>query len=146
MNTSVELRVEEIQLEREALFTLLVDAFMRRDFGIIDDVVREGVVAELPGYSQLAGIHKGREAFGRFVVDMRRVLWTTQRSTYSHKGDLMTVKHGVLVMGPRHRVEMTLQIKMRFDADGKIASCLVEPEDLGLFDHVANSTLPYIRI
>jgi len=40
---------------------------------------------------------------------------------------------------------MVLRIKVQFDADGKAASFVVVPEDLGLFDHVANSTLRYVE-
>ncbi len=137
--------VQEIQLQREALFATLVDAFIARDFAVFDEAVREDVLASMPGTSRLAGTHNGREAFGRFVVAMRKILGSNDMApTYTHDGDLMTVRHGLLVMGPRHQVEMILETKFRFDADGKVASCRVHPEDLGLFDHVAKSTLPYL--
>jgi hypothetical protein len=57
----------------------------------------------------------------------------------------MTVRHQTQVMGPQHQVEMTLQLKIRFDADG-IASSVLVPEDLGLFDHVVNSTLRHLQV
>jgi hypothetical protein len=134
-----------LQLQREALFAQLVDAFIARDFAVFDNAVREDVLASLPGTSRLAGTHNGRGAFGRFVVAMRKILWSNDAApTYTHEDDLMTVRHGLLVMGPRHQVEMILEIQLRFDADGKVASCRVQPEDLGLFDHVARSTLPFL--
>ncbi len=57
----------------------------------------------------------------------------------------MIVRHEMLVMGPKHLVEMALRIEVRFDAEGKVASSTVVPEGLGLFDHVANSTLRYLQ-
>jgi hypothetical protein len=145
MSTQEDTHVRQIQLQREALFGQLVDAFAARDFAVFDEAVREDVLAALPGTSRLAGTHNGREAFGRFVVAMRKILWSNDMGpTYTHAGDLMTVRHGLLVMGPRHQVEMIIEIKLRFDAEGKVASCRVQPEDLGLFDHVARSTLPYL--
>jgi hypothetical protein len=145
MSTGMHAHVGENQLEREALFATLVDAFITRDFAVFDEAVREDVLASLPGTSRLAGTHNGREAFGRFVVAMRKILWSNDMApTYTHEDDLMTVRHGLLVMGPRHQVEMIIEIQLRFDADGKVASCRVQPEDLGLFDHVARSTLPYL--
>jgi ketosteroid isomerase-like protein len=134
--------VQDVHLVREGLFACLDDAFMRRDFAAFDKAVREDVVTELPGTSWLAGTHNGRETFGRFVVAMRQVLRSTEKpARYVHEGDQMMVEHDVLVMGPRHQVEMTLRIDMRFDTDGKISSAVVAPEDLALFDHVANSIM-----
>jgi hypothetical protein len=145
MSSHLDLPVREIQLEREALFARLVEAFVHRDFPVFDEAVREDVVARLPGSSRLAGTHNGREAFGQFVVGMRHVLWSSDKApTYVHEGDQITVGYSTLVMGPKHQVEMILRIKMGFDDDGKVATCFVEPEDVGLFDHVANSTLPYV--
>jgi len=45
------------------------------------------------------------------------------------------------VHGPNHDVEMTLRVRARFDEQGKIESLTVEPDDLGLFDHVLNAAL-----
>jgi hypothetical protein len=38
-------------------------------------------------------------------------------------------------------VEMTLRVRLRYDREGKAESIDLEPEDLGLFDHVLNTTL-----
>lgn len=134
------------QIEREVLFARLDGAFMRRDYVAFDEAVREDVVIELPGSSWLAGMFHGREAFGRHLASLRQVLRSTDTpSLYLHEGDQMIVRHEMVVMGPKHVVEMVLRIKVQFDADGKVASFLVVPEDLGLFDHVANSTLRYVQ-
>ena len=145
MSIGTHAHAQEIRLEREALFATLVDGFITRDFAVFDRAVREDVLASLPGTSRLAGTHNGHEAFGRFVVAMRKILSSNDTApTYTHEDDLMTVRHGLLVMGPRHQVEMSIETQLRFDADGKVASCRVQPEDLGLFDHVARSTLPFL--
>jgi ketosteroid isomerase-like protein len=140
--------VREIQLEREHKFESLVGASMQRDFAAIDEAVRSDVVAEMPGSSWLAGTQRGHEALGRQVAALRQVLRPSDSpNTYAHEGDQMTVRHQTQVMGPQHQVEMTLQLKIRFDAaDGKIASSVLVPEDLGLFDHVVNSTLRHLQV
>ena len=53
----------------------------------------------------------------------------------------MIVRHDVMVHGPEHVVEMTLRVRLRYDREGKVESIDLEPEDLGLFDHVVNTTL-----
>jgi ketosteroid isomerase-like protein len=136
----------EIELEREGLFARLTAAFMHRDFVAFNEAVREDIVTELPGSSWLAGTHRGREAFGRFMVSLRQVVYSNQRpTTYLHSADEMIVRHDMLVSGPKHEVEMVLVIKIRFDPAGKVAAVVVVPEDLGLFDHVANSTRKYFQ-
>jgi ketosteroid isomerase-like protein len=137
-----DIRIEgETQVGREGLFARLDDAFMRRNFVAFDEAVREDVVLELPGSSWLAGTFQGREAFCRHIAALRQVLRSADTpSLFLHEGDQMIVKHEMVVMGPRHVVEMALRIRVRFDADGEVASFVVVPEDLGLFDHVANSS------
>jgi ketosteroid isomerase-like protein len=137
----------EIQLEREGLFTRLVGAFLQRDFASIDDAVRPDVVTEMPGSSWLAGTRRGHEALRRQVAAMRQVLRPAEEPiTYVHEGDQMTVRHETQLMGPQHQVEMTVLIKLRFDDQGRIASSVLEPEDVGLFDHVVNSAWPRLRV
>ena len=53
----------------------------------------------------------------------------------------MIVRHDIIVHGPNHDVEMTLRVRARFDEQGKIESLTVEPDDLGLFDHVLNAAI-----
>jgi hypothetical protein len=48
------------------------------------------------------------------------------------------VRHVITVHGPKHQVDMTLLVRVRFGADGKAESISVEPADLGLFDHILN--------
>jgi ketosteroid isomerase-like protein len=137
----------EIQLEREHRFERLVGAFLQRDFAHIDEAVRSDVVAEMPGSSWLAGTQRGHEALGRQVAALRQVLRPSDSpNIYVHEGDQMTVRHQTQVMGPQHQVEMTLLLEIRFDADGKIASSVLVPEDLGLFDHVVNSALRHLQV
>ena len=51
----------------------------------------------------------------------------------------MIVHHHMSVAGPTHQVDVNLGIDIRFDEDGKFASVVLDPDDLGLFDHVAAS-------
>jgi ketosteroid isomerase-like protein len=137
----------QIQLEREGLFTRLVGAFLQRDFGSIDDAVRPDVITEMPGSSWLAGTQRGHEALRQQVEALRQVLRPAEEPiTYVHEGDQMTVRHETQLMGPQHQVEMTVLIKLRFDDQGRIASSVLEPEDVGLFDHVVNSAWPRLRV
>jgi hypothetical protein len=53
----------------------------------------------------------------------------------------MIVRHDIKVHGPNHQVEMTLRVRARFDEQAKMESITVEPDDLGLFDHVLNAVL-----
>jgi len=135
-----------IQLEREGLFAWLNGAFMHRDFAAFEEAVRDDVVTQLQGSSWLAGTHRGGEAFGRHMVALRQILRSSDKpTTYLHEGDQMIVRHEMQLTGPTHQVEMVIRIKLRFDSDGKIASAVVMPNDLGLFDHVANSTPRYFQ-
>jgi ketosteroid isomerase-like protein len=137
----------QIQLEREGLFTRLVGAFLQRDFGSIDDAVRPDVVTEMPGSSWLAGTQRGHEALRQQVEALRQVLRPAEEPiAYVHEGDQMTVRHETQLMGPQHQVEMTVLIKLRFDDQGRIASSVLVPEDVGLFDHVVNSAWPRLRV
>jgi ketosteroid isomerase-like protein len=127
----------EAEVEREALFAQLLGAFMRRDYRPIERAMRRNVRLELPGSSPLAGIHRGYEAVRRYIVDTRAVLRASGKPvTFVHDEDQMLVINEVLVSGPQHEVEMMLRLRLRFDRSGKITTVLVEPTDLGLFDHV----------
>ena len=44
-----------------------------------------------------------------------------------------------MVHGPSHDVEMTFRVKVHYDESGKWEAISVEPDDLGLFDHVLNT-------
>jgi ketosteroid isomerase-like protein len=132
----------DVQSEREGLFARLLAAFMQRDFGAFEEAVRPDVVLELPGTSWLAGTYHDYEAFGRYILALRQVLRAAEKPiTYRHRGNVMTVQHDIVVSGPKHVTEMALRIKVRFDDDGKTEAVFVEPDDLGLFDHVVNTSL-----
>jgi len=131
-----------LRAEREAQFIANIGAFMRRDFDAIERSMRPDVVMELPGSSWLSGTYGGFAEVGRCVVALRRVLESDHtRISFLHEGDQMIVRHDIIVHGPNHDVEMTLRVRARFDEQGKIESLTVEPDDLGLFDHVLNAAL-----
>lgn len=78
----------------------------------------------------------------RCVLGLRHVLASEdRRTTFLHEGDHMIVRHGIVVHGPEHVVEMTLRVRVRYDADGRAEAIGLEPDDLGLFDHVLNTAL-----
>ena len=132
----------QAQAQREAQFAHNIDAFMRRDFGALEATWRPDVVMEMPGTSWLAGTHRGFKDVGRCVLGLRQVLTSEDgRTTFLHEGDHMIVQHDIMVHGPEHVVEMTLRVRLRYDREGKVESIGLEPQDLGLFDHVLNSTL-----
>lgn len=131
-----------VQTQREAQFVHHIGAFMRRDFETIEATWRPDVVMEMPGTSWLAGTHRGLKNVSRCVLGLRQVLASEdRRTTFLHEGDHMVVRHDIMVHGPEHVVEMTLRVRLRYDREGKAESIDLEPEDLGLFDHVLNTTL-----
>jgi ketosteroid isomerase-like protein len=131
-----------IRSDREAQFIKSMAAFMRRDFAVIEDSMRSDVVMELPGSSWLAGSHQGFEDVSRCILGLRQVLSSEhQQISFLHQGDQMIVRHGSLVRGPEHEVEMALRVKVRYDDVGKASAISLEPDDLALFDHVLNSRL-----
>ena len=84
----------------------------------------------------------GLEDVSRCVLGLRQVLASEdRRTTFLHEGDQMIVRHDIMVHGPEHVVEMTLRVRVRYDREGKAESIDLEPEDLGLFDHVLNTGL-----
>jgi hypothetical protein len=139
LTTQVDPSVQE---KREAQFALSMDAFIRRDFGFIDENLRPDVALEMPGSSWLAGTYRGLEAVSRGVMALRQVMNADSRLvTFLHEGDDMVVRHAITVDGPRHQVEMNLGVRIRYDEQGKFATIDVEPADLDLFDYVVNSRL-----
>jgi hypothetical protein len=132
----------ELQTHREAQFIENMGAFMRRDFETVEQAFRPDVTMEMPGTSWLAGTHRGFKDVSRCVLGLRHVLASEdRRTTFLHEGDQMIVRHDIMVFGPEHTVEMTLRVKVRYDAEGKAESISLEPDDLGLFDHVLNTAL-----
>jgi hypothetical protein len=130
------------QGERQAQFALSMDAFIRRDFSVIDENLRPDVALEMPGSSWLAGTYRGLEAVSRGVIALRQVFNSDKRLvTFLHEVDQMVVRHAISVSGPRHEVEMNLGVRIGYDEQGKFATIDVEPADLDLFDYVVNSRL-----
>jgi ketosteroid isomerase-like protein len=131
-----------VQYAREIQFLENIDAFMRRDFAALEAAWRPDVVMTLPGSSWLAGTYEGYDDVSRGVLGLRQVLDSEQKQiTFLHEGDQMIVRHDIEVHGSMHVVEMTLRVRMRYDEGGKVEAILVEPEDIGLFDHVVNVVL-----
>ena len=131
-----------LQEEREALFVQGMSAFRQRDFLALERTMQSDVVIKVPGSSWLAGSYRGIEEVGRCMLGLRHVLESSEkRITFLHEGDQMIVRHDIMVRGPKHEVEMALLVRVHFDSDGKAQSISVEPEDLGLFDHVLNIAL-----
>ena len=131
-----------LQNERETQFIQGIGDFIRRDFDALERTMRSDVVITVPGSSWLAGAYRGFDEAGRCILGLRHVLDSSdKRISFLHEGDQMIVRHDIMVHGPKHRVEMTLLVRVRFDSDGKAQSISVEPEDLGLFDHVLNVAL-----
>jgi ketosteroid isomerase-like protein len=131
-----------VQQEREAQFARNMDAFIRRDFSVIDETMRPDVTLEMPGSSWLAGTYQGLEAVSRGVMALRQVFNSDRRLvTLLHEGDQMVVRHAITVSGPRHDVEMNLAVRIGYDEQGRFATLNVEPADLDLFDYVVNSRL-----
>jgi hypothetical protein len=132
---------ETSELGRETLFASLVLAFLERDFATIGQALREDVVLVLPGSSPFAGVHRGSEAVGRFLLGLRQFVISDEKAlSYSHEGDELIASNDFLVHGPRHAVEMTMRVRVGFDHEGKISEVFAEPDDVGLFDHVIAST------
>jgi ketosteroid isomerase-like protein len=131
-----------VQYAREIQFLENMDSFMRRDYATLEAGWRPDVVLTLPGSSWLAGTHEGYDDVGRCLLGLRQVLDSDQkRITFLHEGDQMIVRHDVEVHGPVHVVEMTLEVRMRYDEAGRVESITLEPDDMGLFDHVVNAVL-----
>jgi len=131
-----------IQTAREAQFIESLAAFQRRDFETVEASWRPDIVMDMPGTSWLAGKHQGFKDVSRCVTGLRHVLASEDRRTmFLHEGDQMIVRHDITVHGPEHIVEMRLRVKVRYDDDGMAESIGLEPDDLGLFDHVLNTAL-----
>jgi ketosteroid isomerase-like protein len=132
---------EELHLRREGLIARLASAFQRRDLAAFEPDMRPDMVLTLSGASRLAGTYRGYGAFARYLEALRQVVRSAeQRIIYEHEGDDMTFHQTMVVAGPRHQVEITLKVLVRFADDGRVASFHVQPLDQGLFDHVIDST------
>ena len=132
---------ERLRREREARFIENVRAFIRRDFDAIERNMRPDVVLHLPGWSWLAGTYHGPEEVGRCILSLRQVLDSNEdRISFRHDGDQMTVTHEIKLHGALHHIDMTFTIGVRYDSNERMKSIIVEPSDLGLFDHVLKSS------
>jgi ketosteroid isomerase-like protein len=133
----------QVQIEREGLLERLASAYQRRDLAVFEEVVRPDMVLTLAGSSRLAGTYHGYGAFSEYLEALRHVLRSAEKQiTFKHNSNEMVFWQAMIVSGPRHQVEMTLRVTVRFHyADGRVESFYVEPEDQKLFDHVVDSTM-----
>jgi hypothetical protein len=130
------------QVARETRFRDGVGAFIRRDFDALEHGMRRDVVMRFPGTSWLAGTYLGPSQVGRCIVGLRQVLESSEdHATFTHEDNLMIVSHQVKLHGPQHDVDMSFSIAISYDADDRVMSISVEPEDLALFDHVLKTAL-----
>jgi ketosteroid isomerase-like protein len=75
-----------VQLEQEAQFARSMDAFIRRDFSVIDETMRPDFTLEMPGSSWLAGTYQGLESVSRGVMALRQVFNSDKRLvTFLHE-------------------------------------------------------------
>jgi ketosteroid isomerase-like protein len=119
-----------VQQEREAQFARNIDAFIRRDFGVIDGTMRPDVTLDMPGSSWLAGTYRGLEAKSRGVMALRQVFNSDKRLvTFLHRRGQMVARHAIVVSGPRHEAEMNLDVRIGYDQQGRFATIDVEPAD-----------------
>jgi hypothetical protein len=132
----------EIQIERQALFSRIASTFARRDFDAVARGVQPEVVLILEGSSWLAGTYRGYEEFSQYVLGARMVLEPAGTPiTYVHHGDEMVVMHEFRVGGIVGGSEVPLHISVRFADDGRLASLTIQPEDQKLFDKAVDSFL-----
>ena len=131
-----------VQEEREAQFARNIDAFIRRDFGAIEETMRPDVTLEMPGSSWVAGTYRGLGEVGRGVVALRQVFNSdTRLITFLHEGDQMLVRHAIQRERPTPRRRDEPGCEDRVRRAGKFAPIDVEPADIDLFDYVVNSRL-----
>ena len=131
----------EVEVEREGLLARLAGAYQRRELEVFEEACRPDMVLTLAGSSRLAGTYHGYGAFADYLTALRDVLRSTGRQiVFHHDGDQMVFRQLMVVSGPNHAIEMELLITVRFHADGRVESFLVEPDDQGLFDYVVDSS------
>lgn len=128
--------------EREEQFVEHMQHFTRREFSTFEGAIASDVTMVLPGSSWLAGTFTGYEGVRRCILGLRRVLDSKETAlSFLHEGNHMFVRHEIVVHGPTHQVTMRLRVRVRYNDDDEVDALFVEPEDLGLFDHVVNSVL-----
>ena len=133
----------DLELDREALYARLVRAFVERDFGTIEQAMREDVVLELPGSSPFAGKHVGYDAVDRYLLGMRQFMRSTGKPiAFDHEDNLMVASYETMVHGPKHLIDdMKLRVEITFGEEERISAVFIQPDDIGLFDHVITTVL-----
>ena len=140
--------LERLRIERQSLFTSMASAFARRAFDeVAEGVVPEEVTLTLQGSSWLAGTYRGYEEFSHYILAARLVLEPAGKAmTYLHHAEEMAIMHEFEVGGRVGGPEIHLHTTVRFGADGRISSLLIQPRDQELFDQAVDSFLhPRVR-
>jgi hypothetical protein len=125
----------EVRVSREASFARLVAAFMRKDY----DAMSPHVTMELLGSSRLAGWYQTHEEVSQYLVRIGSVLRPSgHQMRYAHEGRWMLVTHDVIIGDD---VEVTLVLRIKFDAEDRVCEILVQPSDQESFDAALESEL-----
>jgi hypothetical protein len=131
-----------VQLEREALYSEMVSAFSRKDYGAFRDAVSPGVSLRFAGSSPLAGTQLGLEQFVDHLAHAGDVIRSADRQIiFEHHEDEMVARFRVTVTGPREVIETTLWITVVFDDSVRATSISVQPDDQVAFDRVLTAAL-----
>lgn len=116
-----------LELKRESLFVQTLSAFLRGDHSFLEAAVREDVVLVVPGSSPLSGVHRGREAFRRYLSDAGKTFGPGGNGvTFEHQGDVMVATHEVGIRFPARLVESTVRVSITFDDVNRVAGIVVE--------------------
>jgi hypothetical protein len=133
----------EIRVSREASFTRLVAAFMRKDYDELQDAMSPHVSMELLGSSPLAGWYQTHEDVSRYLVQIGSVLRPSPRPmSYAHEGKWMLVTSEVIV-GEDEAITLSLRIK--FDGEDRVCEILVQSPDQPGFDAALRSALTHVE-
>jgi hypothetical protein len=91
----------------------------------------EGKGDSLGRHGSQAPIEASRKS-GRCILGLRHVFDPSEdRVRFLHEGDQMIVRNDIMVHGPKHQVEMTLLVRVRFAEDGKAEAISAGPPASG---------------
>jgi ketosteroid isomerase-like protein len=136
----------EVQLQREALFSRLTSAFVRRDYAFMTAVLRDDAVLEFPGTSRLSGTYRGIAGIERYLLATSDAVRPNGMAiAFTHRDEEMVASHEIGVFGPTSVAEMTMHIGITFDEHEKVVAVSVKPGDVDLFDRTIDSATDQAR-
>ena len=136
----------EVQLQREALFSRLTSAFVRRDYETMTAVLRDDAVLEFPGTSRLSGTYRGIGGIERYLLATSDALRPNGMAiAFTHRDEEMVASHEIGVFGPTKMVEMTMLVSLTFGEGEKVVAVFVKPGDVDLFDRTIGSAIDQAR-